>query len=403
MVIITPSLYSHDLDLLIEHKNSFGVKTISKTVESIDNEFEGFDIQEKIKNYICYAYDTWHIKYVLFVGDYTQNPPRYCYNNDSYYNMEPYFISDLYYADLYMDNGSFSSWDVDHDGLIGEWNGDSADDYNISLTPEIGVGRIPCRNRFELFVMTQKIIKYEKRTTASDWFCDFVVAGGDTYSQANGYDGSQYEALEGEVYTEQAIQVMTDFHPIRLWASTKTLTSLKLIKAINKGCGFIYLSGHGDSKVWVTCSYNSSHRIGYFSNIMMLFLVNDRELPVCIVGGCHNSQFDLRIGTCWSWKLTNRPLGGAIATIGITGLGYNGIEYGSGGNNWINLQFFKEYVNGSIFLGDVWKNSICTYLKSFPIDWNTPNGCTSSLDAKTVQEWVLIGDPSLKIGGYPNV
>jgi len=58
-------------------------------------------------------------------------------------------------------------------------------------------------------------------------------------------------------------------------------------------------------------------------------------------------------------------------------------------------------MNHTEILGEIWGNVIKNYLKTYPIDWNTPAGSNSALDAKTVQEWILLGDPSLKIGGYP--
>ncbi|HMA83744.1 MAG TPA: hypothetical protein VKP59_05900, partial [Candidatus Thermoplasmatota archaeon] len=76
-----------------------------------------------------------------------------------------------------------------------------------------------------------------------------------------------------------------------------------------------------------------------------------------------------------------------------------GIEFGGGGSDWLELEFFKEYANGTTILGDIWKNVITKYVEEFPIDWNTPSAEKSSLDAKTVQEWALIGDPTLEIGG----
>ncbi len=54
-----------------------------------------------------------------------------------------------------------------------------------------------------------------------------------------------------------------------------------------------------------------------------------------------------------------------------------------------------------MYLGEVWAKAITAYLNEYPIDWNTPAGADSSIDAKVVQEWILLGDPSLKIGGYP--
>ena len=402
MVLIAPSHYSKVVQSFLDHKNSIGIKTILKTVESIDDEFQGYDLQEKIKNFIKTAYDTWDIKYALLIGNTLQNPPRYCYNNDSYHNMEPCFMSDLYFADLYDDQQIFSSWDSDHDGLYGEWNGQSAEDHNISLTPEIAVGRLPCHNRFELSVMIRKIIQYEKRPEDSEWFYNFIVAGGDTYSTATGHNGSQYNTIEGEVYSEEAIQAMPGFEPVRLWASKGTLTSFNIVHAMNKGCGFVYFLGHGSHMVWLTYPPNSSRSVGYFSTLMMPLLINGGKLPICLVSACQNCYFDLRFQDCWGWKFADKRFGGAIATIGCTGLSWLGIEYGGGGNNWMNLRFFKEYANGTEILGDVWKNAICAYLDEFPIDWDTPNGGMYSLDAKTVQEWVLLGDPSLKIGGYAN-
>jgi len=44
---------------------------------------------------------------------------------------------------------------------------------------------------------------------------------------------------------------------------------------------------------------------------------------------------------------------------------------------------------------------ITAHLDTYPINWQSPAGSNSALDAKTVQEWILLGDPSLVIGGYP--
>jgi len=76
------------------------------------------------------------------------------------------------------------------------------------------------------------------------------------------------------------------------------------------------------------------------------------------------------------------------------------IEYGGGGTDWLNVQFFREYANDTVVLGQIWKNTLTRFVDTFPIDWETPSGGVSSIDAKSVQEWVLLGDPSLKIGGY---
>jgi hypothetical protein len=107
---------------------------------------------------------------------------------------------------------------------------------------------------------------------------------------------------------------------------------------------------------------------------------------------------------CWSWKLASVSKGGSIATIGCTGLGMSKEDKQSfsGAGDYMEPTFFHEYgVNGTRILGRVWGNAITDYLHRYPIDWNTPAAKDFAIDAKTVQQWALLGDPSLMIGGYP--
>ena len=95
---------------------------------------------------------------------------------------------------------------------------------------------------------------------------------------------------------------------------------------------------------------------------------------------------------------------GAIATIGNTGLGYgaeggdrngNGmpdcVEYNGG---FIEERFYYAYGKlGKDILGETWGTAITEFLNVYP-------GMKDRIDCKTVEEWVLLGDPTLKIGGY---
>lgn len=413
MIIIAPASYSSSLEPLIEHKNNRGISTIFVSLNDIYTgtyfEVQGRDDQEKIKYFIKDVFENWGITYVLFVGSSKHVPVRYCYNNDMY-GMEDRFVSELYYADIYDESSDFSSWDSDGDGIFGEWNGDEAEDKPINLTPDVCLGRLACLNTKEVETIVDKIINYEKQLAADSWFKKMVVVGGDTYDE--------FEGFEGEINTQRAIDEMDGFIPIKLWASTGALSKygLSTVRAINKGCGFLYLSGHGGKQLWVTYSPAGSY-VGRFGRFHMLFLLNRYKLPVCLVGGCHNSNFDIgsenlmknplpawsfqtwRLG-CWSWLLTSKPNGGSIATIGATGLCWYGVEYGGGGTDWLNVRFFKEYNGGTKVLGQIWKDALASFIDTFPINWESPAGGVSSIDAKSVQEWVLLGDPSLRTGGY---
>ena len=97
--------------------------------------------------------------------------------------------------------------------------------------------------------------------------------------------------------------------------------------------------------------------------------------------------------------------GGAIASIGCTGLGYGTIgDYDNDGipdciqylGGFIDSEFFRVYAQeGKDILGETHGTALTHYITRFP-------PMQDKIDAKTVEEWVLLGDPTLKRGGYPS-
>ena len=56
--------------------------------------------------------------------------------------------------------------------------------------------------------------------------------------------------------------------------------------------------------------------------------------------------------------------------------------------------FFKSIgIDNVEYVGSAWQNAITNYLSVYP-------GMKSQNDAQTVEQWCLLGDPSLMIGGY---
>jgi hypothetical protein len=448
LVIIAPSKFQTALQKLIEHKNDHGIITVFKSLEEIYSEYDGNDEPEKIKYYLKDMKESDNITYALLVGGLKsyiyakprddQNkgvegwhvPVRYTNLRDSGGTYDPGFISDLYYADLYDAEGNFSSWDSDEDGIYAEWIGSQKDE--IDLYPDIAIGRLACRNRIEVRIMVNKIIQYETTTAGSDWANTMILAGGDTHDDA----GTNY--VEGEEMTEFVLnEYMTDVDPVKLYSSNKdtdpdyTPTGTNLLREISKGAGLLFLTGHASPVTWTT------HWIGEFEgpdSWTERFLINDfpklsnrGKYPVCLVEGCHNSQFNVSMITtkqdtdnskhmwtygrmapeCWSWWLTRKIGGGSIATLGHTGLSYEAT--GNSGDldgdgidrpdcleaycGYQNRMYFKTLSEGTDSLGLVWSSTIESYLTTFP-------GMDNQLDAKTVEQWALLGDPTLKIGGY---
>lgn len=439
MVIIAPKKFSGALQKLIDHKNAHGINTTLKTTEDIYNEYTGVDKPEQIKYFIKDALETWHIKYVLlvggmkshFVGDAkddvnqgTQDwnvPVRYTNVDDGYERGG--YISDLYYADIYDSHGNFSSWDSNGNGIFGEWKGMQKD--IIDFYPDVYLGRLACRNTFEVKIVVNKIIKYESTPADLSWFNKLVVIGGEQWNDV----GTNY--LEGEVMCDKVISLMPGFTPVKIYASNRDTgglvpTAEDITTTVSQGCGFLYLAGFGNPYTW------STHWPGDFNTWlsgvgMMNFskIKNKEKLPICIAGGNWLNQFNVTVLSCmknpvgmnvfvkqpvpecWGWWLVQKMNGGTIATIADAGgtYGYEG-ESGDinhdgvnepdcieGASGYMTTQFFKIYNQSHALLGQVFGDTITQYLDTFP-------GMSDQVHTHVVETWTLLGDPSLMIGGY---
>ncbi|MCJ2513696.1 MAG: C25 family cysteine peptidase [Candidatus Thermoplasmatota archaeon] len=420
LLIITPEIFENKLQTLVEHKNNLDIKTKLVTTEKVYDEMFWFgrDKAEKIKYFIKTALDEWNIKYVLLVGGRQDQsfmeswfiPVRYSFLERKYGDYpERKFISDLYYADIYDAEGNFSSWDDDNDGIFSEWpDNDIASDIP-DLYPDVSVGRLPCRNNRDVEIIVNKIIDYETGLFSESWFKNMVVVAGDTYTNKTQY-------IDGEVYTQMAIDNMPGFNPVKLWTSDGSLSnSWDTVKTINKGCGFIFFSGHGNPASWATHPPNDETVwIDGMKLRYMPFLFNKNKLPICITGsGCFNNMFNVSflnhpfsvypIPKCWGEGMTFNAHGGSIATIGSTAFSYESPDINSnrGGIEWLDIQFFKEYgINDIDVLGECWSDTISAFLDNFSINWMDNSYDGDAIIVKNVQQWLLIGDPSLKIGGY---
>jgi hypothetical protein len=435
LLIIAPIEFNDALEPLKNHKISYGVPTIIVTLEEIFNNHYfptvGRDDSEKVKYFIKNAMDEWSIKYVLLVGGRKDQskienwwvPVRYSNlirDYKGYENLsEGDFLTDLYFADIYNEDGSFSSWDDDNDGIFGEWALDGIADDTPDLYPDVFVGRLPCLNIIEVRIIVNKIINYETTTYNDSWFKKILVVAGDTYPLKTPY-------IDGEVFTQQAVDILTDFEAVKIWSTLGNLHWFNIVKEINRGCGFVFFSGHGGANSWSTHpSGDIINWTGDFKLKHMNLLFNKNKYSICLsASGCFNNMFNVSLSNsflvygrllgfipikyniprCWGWALTCKLNGGSIATIASSAYSYESsdIDGNRGGCEWLDIHFFEEYQNNeNKILGECWGNTIHRFLQNFSIDWsdNSKNG--DALIVKNLEQWVLIGDPSLKIGGYP--
>ncbi|RLF59840.1 MAG: peptidase C25 [Thermoplasmata archaeon] len=433
LLIIAPSEFASSLQALVAHKNSFGMKTEISTLDEIyANDNTGRDNAETIKLFIKQEKEASGITYVMIVGGHKGQstdwlvPVRYAHSQDETY------LSDLYYADLfkYENNETvFEDWDSNGNGKIGEYSFFKKD--KIDGAPDVYIGRLACRNVKDVDIIVNKIINYEKQPADESWFKKMLLIGGDTYPESP-------IAFEAEIDTNLSASYMDGFSFTRLWTSTGALTGQGDVEnAMNQGAGFIHMAGHANPSTLVThppfdkdkeqpITILTMYDIYDFKNFNPV-LNNDGKLPIIIIGGCHNSQYNVSfarlinevkeygikgtffgspwrfyykewIPKCFSWWLTIKEEGGAIATFGNTGLGMGIWDYGylTGLDGWLFPRFFYHYgVEGIENIGMAQGAAITDYVNEFDIN-------NVSADRQMVQQWALLGDPSLLAGGYPN-
>jgi hypothetical protein len=429
LVIITPSDFVDGLQPLVAHKEDMGIVTKLATLDEIYGgtyfTTNGRDDAERIKYFIKNAREEWGIQYVLLVGGRNGGvntpawwcPVRYTYLNAG--DGDRKFLSDLYFADFYKyEDGEavFEDWDSTGNDIFGEWSFRGKD--MLDMYPDVYIGRLACRNAFEVDVMVEKIITYETSTYGQSWASRYVGIGGDTFTGDQWYDGEESVMKTIEYLSEVGVTGTT------LFTSDGTLSQGQdIIDAVSAGCGFLNFEGHGNPMSWANHPPQDGETWIGIDESQFIFFKNENMYPICVVGGCSNSKFDISLlnlldfqnisntiahaswgPECFSWWMARKVDGGAIATIGCTSYGYgksgdtdddgifDGIQYRGG---FIDIEFFRMYAQeGKDMLGEAHAGALVSYLNKFP-------PMTDLIDGKTVEEWALLGDPSLKIGGYP--
>jgi hypothetical protein len=411
LVIIAPAEFSETLQPLVDHKNAYGVSTVLVPLEEIYGSYYGQDNPERIKYFIQHAVEDWDTHYVLLVGDMKKLPIRVTYA--SWWERD--LLSDLYYADIYDANAEFCSWDANGNDRFGEIDEDGNDLDGVDLYADVHVGRLACKDVTEVSTVVSKIITYEEETSNQIWFKRLILAGGDTFPVSMGAPPFVYE---GEITNIKVGQTMSDFEQTFLWTSKGNLHPSSFNRAINKGAGFVSYAGHGFEHGWGTFRPNAMTKlkIVYYTPYIN-GLKNGNKLPIIFFDACLTSKLDFNVTDlqnyypgfanllvrilglssdpsdsyqCFSWSFLAKEGGGAIATIGSTRTAYTRVDSSGvyGGAGYLDVHFFDAYEDG-ITVGQMMTSSQNAYIQNVGLDYFT------------LEEFILLGDPSLMTGGYP--
>jgi len=430
-IIIAPEQFTEELAPLLIHKETHGITTKIVTLEEIftGTYFPsiGRDNPERIKYFIKDAKETWNTTYVMLVGGKETTAVRFtrtCFYGENSSSLYVDYISDLYYADLYFSNGSFCSWDSNHDSLFADKNMTGYIDA-VDLCPDVCVGRILTNTESEVKTVVEKIMTYENTTADQQWFKNLIVCGGDDARSFKiefllplllGRIG--YPVFEGEFLGNQAARILSDFSVKKIYGSglirpsVQSLTVKNINNAINEGAGFLMFNGHGAPDTAILTNFPFIKRIwfpwphGYTSSDVEA-LTNGYKLPVALFGGCNCGDFNASPIPI-AWKFIARENGGAIASVACSCgatllLGSLCTETFHG---YLLIRMFSSYAEGTDRVGQLWKESIIRYLNDDDAlklgdDFSMFNWRHALANHYALEQWTLFGDPTLQIGGYP--
>ena len=147
------------------------------------------------------------------------------------------------------------------------------------------------------------------------------------------------------------------------------------------------------------------------------YIRNDFRLPIIFFDACLTAKLDFNISdlkdyyslpvtifnllprnrysnsdffSCLTWSFLKEENGGCIASIGATRPAYTYVDkYGVyAGAGYLDVHFFKAYEEG-VTVGEMLTQSQMDYINYVGKDFFT------------IEEFMLVGDSSLRVGGYP--
>ena len=227
-VIITSDLLMETFQPLQQWKIKKGLSAKIITVEWIENNYSGQDIQEKIRNFIKDYHETKSTQWILLGGDTNIIPDRKAWAFDceaNYATGENQIPCDLYFSDL------DGTWNDDGDNIYGEV------EDNIDMYPDVFVGRAPVENAIEAETFVTKILSYEK-AISTDYQTNMLflaqILWHDPYTDSG----------EGKDFIDESY-VPDRFDPIaKLYESKNNATTRNALAILNSGTNIINHDGH---------------------------------------------------------------------------------------------------------------------------------------------------------------
>ncbi|RLF50641.1 MAG: hypothetical protein DRN11_04290, partial [Thermoplasmata archaeon] len=324
-VIITDSSLESAFQSLVDYKSHFISATIVN-LTYIQANFAGADLQEKIRNFIKWAYLNWNTEYVLLGGDDEIIPHRgfWCsvYTTSGWVT-DSDIPADLYYAAL------DGTWDDDGDGLYGE------PDDNPDYYAEVYVGRAPVATITEATNFVNKVITFET--------ADKPMAV-QLHEARLGYGNNP----DATAIPENCAQWVPPSYTIdKLYEEYGTVTPSDWISKFNAGRIIFQHAGHGS-----TYGYNINYEVGgsYSWSTSNAASLTNTFYPIHTSVACYSGAFDAN--DCLAEEYILNLNGGTIACMLNSRYGwFSSTDASAFSGEFVEMQFYELFQNGRENLG----------------------------------------------------
>jgi hypothetical protein len=304
VLLITSDKLADSWKPFVEWKTRTGRAVKTVTVESIEKQYKGRDIQEKIR-----ACCLDHIKrcatgWVILGGDSGPDNGGQVPDRDTVHRVFGKKYDDIPTDIYYVSEGD---WDADDDGVYGDFKKDR--DSIAYTNKKACIGRIPVRTAQDVASYTEKVIAYESKYPATKFATSMVY----TCPEAGAYPklGTSRKVLAG---IWKKAELMHFFASRTPWDGDRPgdhdLNPENWVKLINKKtAGKMHIHGHGFLPVWILEKRTkvSEKHVRQLTN-------RDAYLAITTVS-CFTGQFDGKKDPAITECMLRCPKAGAVLAI----------------------------------------------------------------------------------------
>ncbi|MCD6176454.1 MAG: T9SS type A sorting domain-containing protein [Candidatus Cloacimonetes bacterium] len=321
VIVITDAEREVYLQDFVNWKNDHDILTSTFLTSDIYTEYTGVNDQEKIKNFIIDAYETYAststpLEYVILGGDDEIIPIRTVFIDTGWGTYDYNMPCDLYYGCL--DN----DWDGNGNGTYGEV------EDNVDLLPDVSVGRISAETQEEFENVFNKTSFYVDNQTVSD---DIVTLIGENLNNSPLTWGGDYK----DEVADLAPSLEDDYHINRLYQREGTYSPETVRDAINGGLSVINHMGHSNENIVFG---QTNGYVNTYTNINFGFAYTQ---------GCYPAAFDEATSSSIECIGENMVISehGLYAFIGNTRYGWYSPGNTNGPSQYYDIAFFEAMFN----------------------------------------------------------